>query len=165
MSMGKNRELMGANTQPVSVVGSGARTVVRLDPKVRGKVAASLASASETQFPDHVYLNLENVRGVRDAHVLSVYINLPEGGRPGDHPELLAGSVALFGLRRASRKDGEHAGQGLSFTLDITDIVDALHLGKQLNADSLHVTIVPNRAVPEQAEITIGRVSVYRQGQ
>ena len=32
-----------------------------------------------------------------------------------------------------------------------------------LNADSLRVTIVPNRPV-RQAEITIGRVSIYREG-
>jgi len=108
---------------------------------------------------------LENVRGTHDASVLSVYINLPEGAKPSDHPELLAGSVGLFGLRRASLKDDKHGGQGLNFVLDITKIVDALHLRNALNVDSIHVRIVPHQAVPDQAQITVGRVSIYRQGQ
>ena len=165
MTAGNNVELVGANQGALSIKGSGARTTVKLDAGVRRKVSASLATASETAAPDRVFLNLENVRGARDAHVLSVYINLPEGAKPGDHPELLAGSVGLFGLSSASFKDGKHGGQGLSFVLDITKIIDALHLNKALDVDSLQVAGVPHRAVPEQAQITIGRVSVYRQGQ
>jgi hypothetical protein len=30
--------------------------------------------------------------------------------------------------------------------------------------DSMKVTIVPHQEVPDKAEITVGRVSVYRQG-
>ena len=81
--------------------------------------------ASESAPPDRVFLNLENVRGTHDATVLSVYLNLPEGARPSDHPELLAGSVGLFGLRRAEFRDGHHGGQSLNFVLEITKIVDA----------------------------------------
>jgi tyrosinase len=159
-----NVELVGANQGPLPIQGSGARTTVKLDAGVRRKVSASLTMASETAVPDRVYLNLENVRGARDAHVLSVYINLPEGANPNDHPELLAGSAGLFGLRSASLKDGKHGGQGLNFVMDITKIVDTLHLNNALDVDSLHVTIVPHQAVPEQSQITIGRVSIYRQG-
>ena len=55
--------------------------------------------------------------------VLGVYINLPEGEKPGQHPELLAGSVGLFGLRQASAPDGKHGGKGMNFTLDITKAI------------------------------------------
>ncbi len=119
---------------------------------------------SETAPPDRVFLHLENVRGTHDASVLSVYINLREGAKPSEHPELLARSVGLFGLRRASLKEGKHAGQGLNFVLEITKIIDALHLKKSLDVDALSVRIVPHRAVPEKAEITVGRVGIYRQG-
>jgi tyrosinase len=115
-------------------------------------------------MPDRVYLNLENVRGTRDATALSVFINLPEGSNPADHPELLAGTVGLFGLRRATVASGQHVGGGLNFLLDISPIVDQLHLGGALTADALRVTIVPNRAVPDDADVVIGRVSVYREG-
>jgi hypothetical protein len=81
--------------------------------------------------------------------------DLPEGSKPSDHPELLAGTVGLFGLRRASVKDDKHGGAGLS---------DALHLNKALDVDSLPVTIVPHQAIPERAEITVGRIGIYRQG-
>jgi tyrosinase len=165
VALGRNTELVGANQQPLAIKGTGARTSVKLDAGVRRKVSASLAKASETAPPDRVFLNLENVRGTHDAAALSVYINLPEGAKPGDHPELLAGSVGLFGLRRASAKDDKHAGQGLNFVLDITKIIDALHLKNALDVDSLDVRIVPHQAIPDQAQITVGRVSIYRKGQ
>lgn len=165
VTLGEKTELVGASQQQVAIKGTGARTSVRLEPNVRRKVSASLAKASETAPPDRVFLNLENVRGTHDAAALSVYINLPDGAKPGDHPELLAGTVGLFGLRRASAKDDKHAGQGLSFVLDITKIIDALHLKNALDVDSLNVRIVPRRAIPDQADITVGRVSIYRRGQ
>jgi tyrosinase len=161
----KSAELLGASQQSIPIKGSGVTTSVKLDPGVRSKVSKSLITANETAAPDRVYLHLENVRGTHDASVLNVYVNLPEGAKPADHPELLAGTVGLFGLRRASRKDDQHAGQGLNFVLDATDIVDRLHLNNALNTDSLKVTIVPHRAVPDQAEVTVGRVSLYRKGQ
>ena len=164
VTTGRNRELVGATQGALPIKGVGASTSVRLDADVRRKVSASLAKASESSAPDRVFLNLENVRGTQDATVLSVYINLPEGAKPSDHPELFAGSVGLFGLRSASLKDTKHAGQGLNFVLEITKIIDALHLKNALDVDSLQVRIVPHRAVPDQAQITVGRISIYRQG-
>jgi tyrosinase len=162
---GKNVELVGANQGALAIKGAGARVTVKLDTDVRRKMSASLVNASETAPPDRVFLNLENIRGTNDASVLSAYINLPEGANPSDHPELLAGSVGLFGLRRASLEGGEHGGQGLSFILEVTKIFDALHLDHALDVNSLQVRIVPHRPVPEQADVTVGRVSIYRQGQ
>jgi tyrosinase len=88
---------------------------------------------------------------------------LPEKAKPRDSQKYLAGNVALFGLGRASAKDGQHAGEGLTFILGITRIVDELNLKNALDVDSLRVTIVPNRALPKDAQITVGRISVYRQ--
>ena len=56
-------ELLGAHDQSLPIKSSGARATVRLDTGVRRKVSESLAAASETVLPDHVYLWLENVRG------------------------------------------------------------------------------------------------------
>ncbi len=164
VSAGKNVELVGASQAAVPLTGTGARTMVRLDAAVRRKVSASLAAASETSVPDRTYLHLENVRGTYDAAVLSVYINLPDRARPSEHPELLAGSVGLFGLRRASEADGEHAGAGLDYILDITNITDALFVQQVLDVDSLQVSIIPHRPIPPESTITIGRVSIYREG-
>jgi tyrosinase len=152
-----NAELVGANEKPLQIKSSGARAAVKLDSGVQRKVSASLAAASneaKAQLPDQVYLQLENVRGNIDAFKLNVSVNQQN-----------AGTVALFGLRRASLKDGEHGGEGLTFILDITNIIDNLFLNEALDTDSLDVKIVPNQAVPDAADITVGRVSVYRQGQ
>jgi len=154
MDSGGNAELVGAHDGALQIKSSGARATVKLDSSVRGKVSASLAEASEVNLPDNVYLQLENVRGTRDSYILNVSVN-----------QQSAGSVALFGLRRASLKDGQHGGGGLNFVLDITNIVDNLFLDNSLDADSLDVRIVPNNTVPDSEEITVGRISVYRQGQ
>ncbi|MDQ3800996.1 MAG: tyrosinase family protein [Acidobacteriota bacterium] len=149
-----NAELVGANERPLQIKSSGARAAVRLDAGVQRKMSGSLTRASEAQPPDQVYLQLENVRGNIDAFKLNVSVNQQN-----------AGTVALFGLRRASLKDGEHGGEGLTFILDITNIIDNLFLNDALDTDSLDVRIVPNQSVPDSADITVGRVSVYRQGQ
>ncbi len=164
VSADQNVELVGASQAPVPLTGTGARTSVRLDPAARRKVSASLAAASDVSIPDRTYLHLENVRGNYDAAVLSVYINLPEGARPSEHPELLAGSVGLFGLRRASEVDGDHAGAGLDFIIEITKITDRLHMQRALDVDSLQVSVIPHNPIPAASPITIGRVSIYREG-
>lgn len=164
VTIGRSAELIGASESAVELKGVSTQISVRLDSDVRNKVIKSLAFAKETAAPDRVFLNLENVQGTQNATVLAVYLNVPAGDNPSDHPELLAGSVGLFGLRGASAPGGRHGGQGLSFTLEITKIVDALHLNNQLNLDALDVMIVPTRPLSEHAPITVGRISLYRRG-
>ncbi len=161
--MPKQSELLGASDGPLIVRGRGSQATVKLDSTVRRKVIHSLANASETAPPDRVYLKLENVRGTFDASVLGVYVNLPDGAMPRDSRKFLAGTAALFGLRRASVKDGPHGGQGLSFLLDATPVIDTLHLNKQLDVGSIRVTIVPTHQLPDNADITVDRISLYRQ--
>jgi tyrosinase len=157
----KTVELLGANTQRLSLVGNEASASVALDPTVQRKVSNSFAAAAAG--PDRVFLNLENVRGLDDATALNVYINVPDGDDPANYPDHLAGSIALFGVRKASVTDGQHAGDGLTFVLEITRVVDRLHLARTFDASQLHVRLVPLRPVPEAAQVSIGRISVFRQ--
>jgi tyrosinase len=159
----KEVELMGATQAAVAVMGSGARAPVRLDTGIRRKVAASLTAASVDAPPDRVFLRLDNIVGTTGG-VLSVYINLPEGGKPGQYPKLYAGNIGLFGLRQASTMEGKHGGKGMNFTLDITKVIDELHLSQSFNLDTLSVSLVPARAIPASSPITVGRISIYRQG-
>jgi tyrosinase len=152
MDTGKNSELVGANDGPLQITSSGARAEVKLDAAVSQKLSSNLATASAASLPDRSYLQLENVRGTRDAHKLTVSVNGHE-----------AGTVALFGLRMASEQDGQHGGSGLTFDLDITDIVDTLHVENALNVAALDVKITPSHAVPDAEPITVGRVSIYRE--
>jgi len=153
MDGGERVELLGAHDGALQVQSSGARASVKLDPDVRGKTFASLANASAANLPDHVYLHLENVRGTDDAFKLNVSVNQQH-----------VGTVALFGLRRASSIDGQHGGIGLNFIFDITNVMDNLFAANTPDVDSLDVSITPDDPFVDAAQITVGRVSVYRQG-
>lgn len=155
-------ELLGASDNNLPLKGDLSRTTVKLDSKVQKKLSNSLSLASFSAQPDRVFLKLEGITGTRGATILGVYVNLPEGANPADHPELKAGSIGLFGMQQASKKDGKHGGGGLAFSVEITSIVDDLHLGKALDTSSLDVSLVPYRPLTEGADITVGRVSVYR---
>jgi tyrosinase len=164
--MPEHVELLGASKGGLSLTGSEASASVHLDHAVRGRVSSSLhGMAGGTPTPDRVFLNLENVRGSNDATAFSVYINVPEGEDPAKHPELKAGNVGLFGLSKASAMDGPHAGDGLTFVIEITHVIDTLHLAGALNVNQLHVRLVPNRPVPDAKPITIGHISIFRQSQ
>lgn len=166
----KDVELVGANEKPLRISGRDhVRASVQFDPAATQNLAASLNAAADIgspTAPDRVFLNLENIRGLADATAFQVYINLPEGADPASHPERLAGTVALFGVRKATAADQGHGGAGLTFVLEITHIVNALHLDEHaLDAGALDVRIVPIKDVPEDAEVSVGRVSVFRQSQ
>jgi tyrosinase len=154
MDIGKKTELVGANEEPLQIKSSGARTTVKFATPAWNKVSESLIKASVSNLPDRVYLQVENVQGNMDSNILTVSVNQQH-----------AGHVSLFGLRKASMKDSHHGGSGLTFLLDITDVIDKMHLDDALNAESLDVLILPDNEVPDEEKITVGRVSIYREGQ
>ena len=164
----ENVELVGANDEAVPVRGTESRTRVRLDAPTRRRVADSLAlgahDAEAAGARDRVFLNLENVRGQSDAAAFRVYVGVGDDEDVTERPERLAGSIAPFGVSQASDFDDEHAGEGLTFVLEITDIVDQLQLESGFDVDDLPVRIVPVRPIGDKAELSIGRISVFRQG-
>ena len=163
MTLPKEAELLGVNSDELEIKGSGAHTVIRLNADVRHDLVASRAKTSGGTSRDRVYLLLENIRGTYDATILNVYINVPEDASQADHRNLLAGSVGLYGLRRASIQHGEDGGLGLTFVLDITPILIEQPAGKSTYANEIRVSIVPNRQLPDPAEVVVGRVSIFRQ--
>jgi tyrosinase len=163
LNTGHNVELVGASNTSLNLEGTGAQVTVQLAPAPRAKVAHSLV-ASAAPAPDRVFLNLENVQASNDATAFQVYVGLPKGAKPEDHPELLAGGIALFGARKASDPDGEHGGKGLTYVLEISKIVDQLHLKNSLDVDHLDVQLVPVNPVAKEDNVRIGRISIYRQG-
>lgn len=166
MAPSKPAELLGANDQSINLTGTEAKTSVTLDASVQRKVVNSFGAttAAAPSAPDRIFLNLENVRGLSDAVAFNVYINVPNGEDPAKHPDRLAGSVALFGVRKATLAHTQHAGNGLTFVVEITHVIDTLHLAGALNVSQLHVRLVPLKPVPQAAQISIGRISVFRQG-
>ena len=162
ITMPRHVELVGASQPDLRFAGDELRVRVSLKPQVESKIVKSFAGLPATA-PDRVFLSIENVRAARDGTIFSVYVNLPDGADPAAHPELRAGSVALFGARTASAPDGAHAGEGLTFSLDISRIVDSLHLSGGLGGGTFDFRLVPRNRVSSDAKITIGRIGVYRQ--
>jgi tyrosinase len=163
MTLPKEAELLGVNSNELEIKGSGAHTVVRLNTNVLHNLAASRVKNSGSALRDRVYLILENIRGTYDATILNVYINVPEDASQGNHRNLLAGSVGLYGLRRASIQHGEDGGLGLTFVLDITSILIEQPAAKSPYANEIRVSIVPQRQLPDPADVVVGRVSIFRQ--
>jgi len=162
----RSTELIGAGGTNLRVTGTQASAALALDSAVHRKVTDSLegVATGAQPAPDRVFLNLENVRGLNDATAFKVYINVPDGEDPAKYPSHLAGSVALFGVRKATKSDQQQAGNGITFVLEITQVIDSLHLAGKLDANQLHVRLVPTRPVPEAAQVSIGRISIFRQG-
>lgn len=158
MDTGGELELVGTNEKSLQLKSSGARANVKLDSSMKDSVLASFSESAVPQLPDHAYLGIENVRGNDDSYILDVSVN-----------QRNVGTISLFGLENASDKDGSHGGEGLNFVLDITNVLNDLFfgigVGNGINMNELDVRIVPRDSVTGESEITIGRVSVYRQGQ
>lgn len=160
----KPAELVGANAGPLQISKTGSATVnVALQQSAQKNVVKSLQLASSTTLPDQFYLKLENVRGTQDATVLRVYIDLPPQADQATHHAQFVGSVGLFGLRRASAKDGAHGSDGLTFILDISRFVDTLFVQHKLSADQIKVDVESAGTVHPASPIEVGRVSIYRQ--
>ncbi|MHC5763715.1 tyrosinase family protein [Nostoc sp.] len=162
-------ELLGANSVKLDLTGRTVSTQVRLDNAMMRKIERSFttfeASESSIQEPDRIFLNIENIRSAKDGAVIDVYINLPSGADPANHPDLYAGSIAFFGVRKASLSDQPHGGRGVTEVLDITHIIDALYLSKGLEVPNLQVQFFSRDELTPDDNVTVERVSVYRQGQ
>ena len=147
-------ELVGSNNGPLALNTSGARTTVKLDSSGWNTVANSLMKASVNSLPDEVYLQLEGIKGNADANIYSVTVN-----------QHFVGHIFLFGLRKASMKDNEHGGEGLTIVFNITAVIDQLHLTNAIDSNSLDVLIQPTSRTFESDKVSIERVSIYRKGQ
>ena|SRR5579862_9052518 len=161
MDLPKEAELLGANSEELEIKGAGAHTLVKLNTNVQ-KLVAGLATSGEGTRSG-IYVALENVRGTHDATVLKVSINLRRDAGQDERRDVLAGSVGLYGLRRASIQDGQGGGGGLTFILDITEILLEQPAATLSDANEIRINIEPERQLPDAAPISVGRVSVFLQ--
>jgi tyrosinase len=156
-------ELVGASQDTIRLTATPVETRVRVDPAPAQRTFRTLeavrSAPESTVVPDRVFLNLENVRGRNDAAVFYVYVSHPTA----TVPETLAGVVSLFGVKKASQPDGAQGGNGLNESLDITAWVDQLHAAGVQDLDGLKIRIVPRTTIRPEDEISIGRVSLFRQ--
>jgi tyrosinase len=156
MDTNAKTELVGANNGGLTLNASGGRTTIKIDTTGWSKVTNSLMKASATNLPDEVYLQLEGIKGTADSNMYTVSVN-----------HQYAGHISLFGLRKASQKDDKHGGAGLTIRLDISEIIDQLHINSAIESNSLDVLIQPDGQGQDSEEdvCTIDRISIYRNGQ
>lgn len=155
-------ELIGSRDDRTIIEGGIVNVSISLDRRTIAKTARSFESLTQTRLePDRIYLNLQNIQGSNDAAIFEVYIDLPNDTVPNDQPDFLGGVVSLFGVSGKSRVDGRND-SGLIKVIDITPIVDRLHISGRLRHDSLSLQIVPTSDIRPDDAISIGRVSVYR---
>ncbi len=159
---GQKVEPIGANAAVVSVGATPVPLTVDLEPAATADGVATMGITTPGAKVTRLYLALEAVRGSAPSPLLEVYINVPNGDSPDQHPERRAGSLTLFGLNVASAPDGPHGGNGLGYTIDITDLVKKLSDVGDFGPTKLRVTLVPREQITEEAPITVQRVSVLK---
>ena len=76
-----------------------------------------------------MYLRVEGVTGTRAAPLYAVYLNVPEGADPREHPQLRVGSFSTFGLVETSQSNDQHDAEGLTAVFEITAVRDRARVG------------------------------------
>ena len=134
----------------------------------RSTVGISLASAapslSDEAAPSRWLLRVEDVAGQRTTPAYEVYLNLPEGEKPADHPERRAGTIASFGIPEATQQGSEHGGIGLTDVFDVTGVVQTLQAEDDWDDGTIAVTVVPvglKGEVEDGGDVRAGRISLY----
>ena len=154
-------EMVGATDRPIALTGQPAVAHMALSPPTGPAGGLEATSTQST-----VYLNVENITGSGKPLSYAVYLNVPAGEEPDQHPELFAGILPMFGVAESSRSDDAHAGGGVQYTLDVTRVVRVLEQRGDWNSADVRISFVPRRrAMLESAAgeppIQVGRVSIY----
>jgi tyrosinase len=163
-STGAAIEVVGAIAKALSVAGSGAQTSVPVDKQMHAKVAGKMTTAAAAGArEERVFLNLENVRGYSDATVLQVYVHFAgKDGTPS--AERQVGSIGLFGITKATETDAGHTGDGLSYVLNITKPYREFAGTANVDLAKIGVRLEAVAPVQQSAEVSVGRISIVRQG-
>jgi tyrosinase len=154
-------EVIGASAVSVQVSAQPAVALVRVDAQTANAAVTSMGAIERGEEVSRLYLAFESVTGDLPSGMLDVFLDLPQGATPAEQEAKQVGSVALFGLNVASKADGRHGGNGLSYTIDITDQAErfaAAGLGDGL----LKVTLQTRAGHSGDAAITVGRVSLLK---
>jgi tyrosinase len=152
-------EMVGASENRVPL----AATTTEVEVAIEAPSGPALRERAEGAQPRKVYLQVENVRGKElAAPNYSVYVDLPPGADPTEYEDRRVGQVSMFGVMEASESDEEHSGSGLTFSFDITGVVQRLQETGEWDPARLRVTFAPVRAGAEQGgDVSAGRVSLF----
>ena len=151
-------EMVGAQTGVA--LGNAPVTAAVALSEPQGPAKAALAAGEQPR----VLLNLENVTGQGNFSSFAVYLNVPlAAAKVDDDPSLLAGTMPMFGVREASQPGATHAGDGVTYVLDITDVVNQLKQSGNWDPTNLRVTFAPISPGDTGASVRVGRVGLFYQ--
>lgn len=153
----RNARLVGATEQPFEIGDIAHRAVV--PTHTARAVTAKHTGAAPVQSP-RVFLQFEHLTSVAGAPPYDVYVGVPEGEDPRNHPDRHVGRLSLFGVVEASSEEGPHAGSGLTYSIEITQLLARLRAQPDWDADKLPVTLLPLQTAT-QARVRVGRVGLY----
>jgi tyrosinase len=168
------RQLVGATSEPLRLVGESATVPVEIDERTTGSLRTGLRAQEHEQ---RAYVDVEDIDAERNPGVVyGVYVNLPENPTEDDLSAHHVGNVSLFGVERARNPRGDQHAHGLRVSMEITDLLDRLASeGSWQEGGRLLVTfrpieleappsgplgIAPTSGHPD-VPVTIGRVSVH----
>ncbi len=148
--------------RPATLIGSaddGARLgAARVAAEVVIDARALSSSAALAETGSRYVLELENITGVSGGQAFDIHVS-PSGAEAG--PEAHVGRLATFGVPEATDPAGLEGGSGLTWTKDITELVEGLQArGVDLDG-GVTVSFTPRRG-GEVGQVHIGRVSLYR---
>src|SRR5215211_4363877 len=150
-------EMVGASEDSVPL----AATPSDVEIPVEAPSGPALRESAAGAQPRKVYLKVENVRGKEPGALgYLVYVNLPPGADPTTHEDRRVGQITMFGVREASESDEEHSGSGLTFSFDITEVVQRLEEAGEWDPQRLRVTFTPVGAA-RGGDVSAGRVSLF----
>ena len=155
-------ELIGASTSSVAVTTSLSSTQVNIDSQAANVAVATMGAAEDGEETSRLYLRLEGIRSPYDSGELDVFVNLPEGADPEASDRYRAGVIFLFGMAQASDVDGGHGGNGLTFNVEITDIVQRLSAAGEFDPNHVDVSIIAIGENRDAKEVSVERISVYK---
>jgi tyrosinase len=162
MDTPKDSVLLGMSSGEVVIDGPRTDTRVTLSPAAIQSLVSRLSSAVEEPPAARVYLALEDVQGTHDASILRVHLELPKDTAKHQR-EFHAGSVALYGIRRASLRHAGSSARGLGFILDITPFFKGLSPARSSLADEIIVSIRPHGGLPAGTTVVIGQIRIFRE--
>jgi tyrosinase len=152
-------EMVGATKASFTLDGPVVHATFAAKPKAAAR-ARGTAPAVAAGTPRRVFLNIEGLVSKEPAPSYDVYLNVPEGADPKNHPNLFVGRLPMFGLTESSTKSAISAGRGLHYALDITNLYGHVSALPGWDPARLRVSFVPARG-KAPAKVTVGRVSLY----
>ena len=148
------RETVGATSAPFEL-GKGITTV---SLEVHTPTGPALLRSDGQK--KRVLLRVQNIRSMILAPPFDIYLNLPAGEDAKKHPELHAGTLSTFGLVEASKTKGNHPGNGLSFSEDVTELFFHLVASRDWDGKTLRVSFAPSPWGDYPIKVEVGRVSL-----